>query len=80
MEEDDRLGMTEEQWEWFQAATRGFGEQDDNGVDVSLIRANLLLTPTERLEQHRRALRLMLEVQHAGATRPSTSTGAARRR
>jgi hypothetical protein len=26
-----------------------YGEQDENGVDLSLIRANLLLTPEERL-------------------------------
>jgi hypothetical protein len=28
-----------------------YGEQDDNGVDVSLIRCNLRLTPLERLRQ-----------------------------
>ena len=40
-----------------------YGEQDENGVDLSLIRANLKLTPTERLLQgdrcRRSALRLM---------------------
>jgi hypothetical protein len=48
----DRLGMTDDQWEWFQKATHGYGEQDENGIDLSLLRANLRLTPTERLEQH----------------------------
>ena len=32
-----------------------YGEQDENGIDVSLIRANLKLTLTERIEKMRRA-------------------------
>ncbi len=50
-EPEDRLGMTPEQWEQFQAFTRGFGEQSASGVDISLLRANLKLTPTERLRK-----------------------------
>ncbi len=50
-EPEDRLGMTPEQWEQFQAFTRGFGEQSESGVDISLLRANLKLTPTERLRK-----------------------------
>jgi hypothetical protein len=46
---DDRLGMTEAQWARFQAYTHGFGEQDENGVDVSLLRENLRRTATQRL-------------------------------
>jgi hypothetical protein len=67
-EVDDRLGMTAEQWERFQAYLRlhGHGEQDENGVDLSLLRANLKLTPTERVEKMRRALALQLEVRRAG--------------
>jgi predicted nucleotidyltransferase len=49
--EEDRLGMTEEQWERFQAYTHGFGEQDENGVDVSLLRENLKLTPEQRVRR-----------------------------
>jgi hypothetical protein len=48
---EDRLDMTPEQWEQFQAFTRGFGEQSESGVDISLLRANLKLTPTERLRK-----------------------------
>lgn len=33
----------------------GYGEQDENGVDLSLIRALLRLTPTERLRRADRA-------------------------
>lgn len=55
-EPEDHLGMTEEQWAWFQAYTHGFGEQDENGVDVSLLRENLRLTPTQRVEKLLRTL------------------------
>ena len=34
-----------------------YGEQDENGVDLSLIRENLRLTPTERLRRGYRARR-----------------------
>src|SRR5947207_688285 len=51
IESEDRLGMTEEQWERFQAYTHGFGEQDEHGVDVSLLRGNLRLTPSQRVER-----------------------------
>ena len=50
-EPEDRLGMTDEKWAWFQAHTHGFGEQDENGVDVSLLRENLRLTPSQRIEK-----------------------------
>ncbi len=65
-ETEDHLGMTDAQWAQWQAYTRGYGEQDENGVDVSLLRENLKLTPTERLQKHRNALRLYLEVHRAG--------------
>lgn len=65
-EPEDRLGMTEEQWQRFQEWTHGYGEQDENGIDLSLLRENLTLTPTERIEKMRRALALFLEVRHAG--------------
>ena len=64
--EDDKLGLTQEQWKRFQAYTQGYGEQDENGVDLSLLRANLKLTPTERIERMRRSLVLVQEVRHAG--------------
>jgi hypothetical protein len=65
-EPEDRLGLTEEQWAQFQAYTRGYGEQDENGVDVSLLRENLKLTPTQRIEKHQRALEFCREVRRAG--------------
>jgi len=47
----DRLGMTPEQWGEFQRLTCGFGDQDENGVDLSLLRENLKLTPNQRLQR-----------------------------
>jgi hypothetical protein len=61
-EPEDRLGMTEEQWAQFQAYTRGYGDQDENGIDLSLLRANLRLTPTERWEKMRREVNALREV------------------
>ena len=67
MEElEDRQGMTAAQWERFKASTRHFRDQDENGVDLSHLRANFRLTPTQRLEKHQQALALFREVRRAG--------------
>jgi len=73
-EAEDHLGMTDAQWAQWQAYTRGYGEQDENGVDISLLRENLKLTPTERLQKHQKALRLYWEVRRAGAKSRLTNT------
>ena len=65
-ESDDHLGMTDEQWAWFQDYTHGFGEQDENGVDVSLLRENLRLTPSERVQKFQRFLSLYWRCQRMG--------------
>jgi hypothetical protein len=39
-----------------------YGEQDENGTDLSLIRANFMLTPAERLLQSDRACRGTLQI------------------
>jgi len=49
--DEDHLGLTDEQWAIFYKATHGYGEQDENGIDISLLRENLKLTPTQRLEK-----------------------------
>jgi hypothetical protein len=64
-EPEDRLGMTEEQRVWFKAHTSGYDDQDVNGVDLSLLRRNLKLTPTERLQRHQGALRMVSEIERA---------------
>jgi len=42
------------------------GQYDENGVDLSLIRANLRVTPTERARRGDRARRAALRVQAIG--------------
>lgn len=58
-------GFTAEQWQAFQAATQGFGEQDENGVDLSLLRENLKLTPTERLLRLQAELKALHRIERA---------------
>jgi hypothetical protein len=65
-EAEDRLGLNPEQWAWFQEYTRGYGDQDENGVDLSLLRENLNLSPTERVQKMLQGLRLKQEMEHAG--------------
>jgi hypothetical protein len=50
----------------FDAWTRGYGEQDENGIDLSLIRANLKLTPYERACRSDQARRQALMLQEYG--------------
>lgn len=69
--EEDRLGMTEEQWARFQTYTHGFGEQSESGVDISLLRENLRLTPTERLRRLQQAHAFFVGVDNARSDRVS---------
>ena len=75
---EDRLGMTDAQWAQWQTYTHGYGEQGANGVDLSLIRENLRLSPTERLIKHQRALKLFREVRNAGIRAACLETGTSR--
>lgn len=43
-----------------------YGEQDENGVDVSLIRVNLRLTPLERIRQGDEMMRQALRLREYG--------------
>ena len=45
------MAMTAEEYLAKLRDPKWYGEQDENGVDLSLIRENLKLTPTERLRQ-----------------------------
>ena len=65
-EAEDRCGMTDAQWAIYQRAITGYGEQSENGTDLSPIRENLKLTPTQRIEKMRAALSLYREVRRAG--------------
>lgn len=64
--DDIRRGMTDAQWEIYQKATTGYGEQSESGIDISLLRENLKLNPTQRIEKMRRALSFVMEVRRAG--------------
>ncbi len=44
-------------------------EAHDAGIDMSLIEANLKLTPEERLAQHQQVIDFLLEVRAAGETK-----------
>ena len=54
-----------------------WGEQDAEGVDIAKLRYNLTLTDDQRLEQHQKAARFVLECMHAaeraGIRRPPES-------
>jgi hypothetical protein len=55
--------------ETFDALPKGFsafGYQDEYGIDLATLYANLQLTPAERLDQHQKALEMILEVRRAG--------------
>jgi hypothetical protein len=41
-------------------------EAEQEGIDLSLLRENLRLTPTERVERNLRCLRSLLDVREAG--------------
>lgn len=60
-ETEDRLGMTDTQWAQWQTYTHGYGEQDANGIDISLIRENLRVSPWERLSKLQRNLTFFKE-------------------
>ncbi len=53
--------MTDDQWTQWQAYTHGYGDQDENGIDISLIRENLRFSPWERLEKLQRNLAFFKE-------------------
>jgi len=54
---------------------RWYGERDENGVDVSLIREILRLSPTERLRRADRARRDALRLQEYGRRNREERTG-----
>lgn len=55
-----------------------YGEQDENGIDLSLIRSNLKLTPLERIRRHDAAVIEILELQRIGREHFGNTAGADR--
>lgn len=64
-------GWTPEQWATFQQYTRGYGDQDENGIDLSLLRENWKRTPTQRLEKRRGFLAGFIGFDRARGRRPT---------
>jgi hypothetical protein len=60
--EDEARRLTRE---WLQTHDP-FAAQNEYGDDLSLLRENLKLTPTERFIKYERAARLALEIYRAG--------------
>ena len=55
-EVEDRLSMTDDQWAQWLVYTHGYGKQDENGIDILLIRENLRFSPWKRLEKLQRSI------------------------
>ena len=58
--------MTPDQKAAFDQWTHSYGEQDENGIDLSLIRENFKLTPLQRARLGDLARRRALEMQEHG--------------
>lgn len=56
---EDRLEMTTAQSSAFQKYTQGYGDQDENGIDLASLRRNLRLTPAQRLTRLQQAIRTL---------------------
>jgi hypothetical protein len=64
------MAMTAEEWIKNNCGPHQYGEQDENGVDLSLIRENLKRSPEERLWRGDRGRRSAEELlQYARANR-----------
>ena len=64
--EEEYAHLSEEHRAFLKRALSGKFDQGANGFDLTMFRANLRLTPTERIEKLQRALPLFREVRRAG--------------
>ncbi|GAB4456727.1 MAG: hypothetical protein OHK0029_15210 [Armatimonadaceae bacterium] len=51
---------------WQEENPHIWGDQDENGVDLTRLRENLKLTPAERLRENGKALMLVRRLEEAG--------------
>ena len=58
-EVDFRDEMSQEDLAKYYQSISDYGKQDESGIDISLLRANLELTPTERIEKMRRGAKFI---------------------
>jgi len=63
----DAVSSNQDQPEWLKyCGPNWYGEQDENGIDLSLIRENLKLTPLERIRKAEAALDDVLKLREYG--------------
>ncbi len=65
-EVDFRDEMSQEDLAKYYQFISGYGKQDESGIDISLLSANLELTATERIEKMRRGAKFIREIRNAG--------------
>lgn len=67
METPSRTELTPEERAAMEAwlAAHPYGDQDENGIDLSTIRRNLRLTPTQRLIRLQQAVNSLQGIRHA---------------
>ena len=66
LQSDYNVGMSDVPKNQPPSSECGFGEQDENGIDLSLIRENLKLTPLERIRKADSARRQTLKLLEYG--------------
>ncbi len=64
--EDEYAHLSEEHREFLKRALSGKFDQGANGYDLTMFRASLRRTPTERIEWLQRALQISREFERAG--------------
>ena len=62
----DSDNLTDEQRAFLKRALSGNFDQGANGYDLTMFRANLRLTPTQRIEKLQGALEMYKELQRVG--------------
>ena len=67
--EQQRMGMTDAQWEIYQRVVTRYGDQSESGIDLSLLRENRKLTPTQRLAKLQAVHDFFVEADNARTNR-----------
>jgi hypothetical protein len=68
-EPEERPPLTAEQQAQLDRTLTGYGEQGENGYDLSQFRENLRRTPTERLQRLQAAVKFFAEVKRVRGNR-----------
>ena len=68
-EMNEQLDMTDDQWAVFSRLTQGFPHHNQDGVDLSLLRDNLALSPLERLRKLQKEIASLYSLDRARPSR-----------